>query len=250
MSDGARTISGDMTGGILVGQGLTRRFDDGERVIEVLVNVCLEVERGESVAVVGESGVGKSTLLHLLSGLDNPDSGRVMLDGQDLFAQDAAGLADLRNRSIGFVFQFHHLMGDFDAVENVMMPLLIGGMGRTEASGKAVELLERVGLGERLHHRPAELSGGEQQRVAVARALVARPAVVFADEPTGNLDPQATVEVQQLLDEVRREANCAMVVATHDPVMAARADRVLRLADGTLSPETPAGKKASGRAVS
>ncbi|MBC8293662.1 MAG: ABC transporter ATP-binding protein [Proteobacteria bacterium] len=239
-----------MTGGILVGQGLTRRFDDGQRVIEVLVDVSLEVERGESVAVVGESGVGKSTLLHLLSGLDNPDSGRVMLDGQDLFAMDAARLSDLRNRSIGFVFQFHHLMGDFDAVENVMMPLLIGGMGRTEASGKAVELLERVGLGERLNHRPAELSGGEQQRVAVARALVTRPAVVFADEPTGNLDPQATFEVQQLLDEVRREADCAMVVATHDPAMAARADRVLRLANGTLLAETPAGESASGRAVS
>jgi lipoprotein-releasing system ATP-binding protein len=239
-----------MTGGILVGQGLTRRFDDGERVIEVLVDVSLEVERGESVAVVGESGVGKSTLLHLLSGLDNTDSGRVMLDGQDLCALDAARLSDLRNRSIGFVFQFHHLMGDFDAVENVMMPLLIGGMGRTEASAKAVELLERVGLGERLKHRPAELSGGEQQRVAVARALVARPTVVFADEPTGNLDPQATLEVQQLLDEVRREADCAMVVATHDPAMAARADRVLRLANGTLSPETPAGRTASGGAVS
>ncbi len=250
MSDSARTITGDMTGGILVGQGLTRRFDDGQRVIEVLVDVSLEVERGESVAVVGESGVGKSTLLHLLSGLDNPDSGRVMLDGQDLFAMDAARLSDLRNRSIGFVFQFHHLMGDFDAVENVMMPLLIGGMGRTEASGKAVELLERVGLGERLNHRPAELSGGEQQRVAVARALVTRPAVVFADEPTGNLDPQATFEVQQLLDEVRREADCAMVVATHDPAMAARADRVLRLANGTLLAETPAGESASGRAVS
>ncbi|NQY91723.1 MAG: ATP-binding cassette domain-containing protein, partial [Deltaproteobacteria bacterium] len=160
MSDGGLTIPGDMTGGILVGQGLTRRFDDGERVIEVLVDVSLEVERGESVAVVGESGVGKSTLLHLLSGLDNPDSGRVMLDGQDLFALDAARLSDLRNRSIGFVFQFHHLMGDFDAVENVMMPLFIGGMGRTEASAKAVELLERVGLGERLKHRPAELAGG------------------------------------------------------------------------------------------
>lgn len=250
MSDGGRTIPGDMTGGILVGQGLTRRFDDGERVIEVLVDVSLEVERGESVAVVGESGVGKSTLLHLLSGLDNPDSGRVMLDGQDLFALDAARLSDLRNRSIGFVFQFHHLMGDFDAVENVMMPLLIGGMGRTEASAKAVELLERVGLGERLKHRPAELSGGEQQRVAVARALVARPTVVFADEPTGNLDPQATLEVQQLLDEVRREADCAMVVATHDPAMAASADRVLRLANGTLLPETPAGENASGRSVS
>jgi len=250
MSDGGRTIPGDMTGSILVGQGLTRRFDDGERVIEVLVDVHLEVERGESVAVVGESGVGKSTLLHLLSGLDNPDSGRVMLDGRDLFSLDAARLADLRNRSIGFVFQFHHLMGDFDAVENVMMPLLIGGMGRTEASGKAVELLERVGLGERLNHRPAELSGGEQQRVAVARALVARPAVVFADEPTGNLDPQATVEVQQLLDEIRREADCAMVVATHDPAMAACADRVLRLANGTLLPETPTGKRASEREVS
>ena len=173
-----------------------------------------------------------------------------MLDGRDLFSLDAARLADLRNRSIGFVFQFHHLMGDFDAVENVMMPLLIGGMGRTEASGKAVELLERVGLGERLNHRPAELSGGEQQRVAVARALVARPAVVFADEPTGNLDPQATVEVQQLLDEIRREADCAMVVATHDPAMAACADRVLRLANGTLLPETPTGKRASEREVS
>ncbi len=250
MSDGGRTIPGDMTGGILVAQGLTRRFDDGERVIEVLVDVSLEVERGESVAVVGESGVGKSTLLHLLSGLDNPDSGRVMLDGQDLFALDPARLADLRNRSIGFVFQFHHLMGDFDAVENVMMPLFIGGMGRTAASAKAVELLERVGLGERLKHRPAELSGGEQQRVAVARALVARPAVVFADEPTGNLDPQATLEVQQLLDEVRREADCAMVVATHDPAMAARADRVLCLANGTLLPETPADRSTSGRAVS
>ena len=236
MSDG----TGAAPGGLLVGQGLTRRFDDGERVIEVLVDVGIEVGRGESVAVVGESGVGKSTLLHLLSGLDNPDSGRVFLDGHDLFALDAAKLAAVRNQSIGFVFQFHHLMGDFDAAENVMMPLFIGGLGRMEARKRAVEMLERVGLGERLNHRPAELSGGEQQRVAVARALVTRPSVVFADEPTGNLDPQATREVQQLLDEVRKEANCTLVVATHDPELAGRADRVLRLCEGTLREESVA----------
>jgi len=217
--------------------GLVRRFDDGLKLIEVLRGLDMVVGEAESVAVVGESGVGKSTLLHLLGALDTPDGGAVMLGGQSLYELPAAELSRLRNRAIGFVFQFHHLLPDFDAIENVEMPLLIGGLGHAAARKRAAEVLARVGLADRMSHRPGELSGGEQQRVAVARAIVGRPRVILADEPTGNLDPRTAHEVQELLLDVQREAGCAMVVATHSPVLAAAMKRTLRLAAGRLGEE-------------
>ncbi|RMD82423.1 MAG: ABC transporter ATP-binding protein [Candidatus Dadabacteria bacterium] len=222
---------------VLEVRGLRRSFDDGRRVIEVLRGVDLVVRRGESVAIVGESGVGKSTLLHLLGVLDRPDGGTIVLDGQNLLSLTGRQLAAVRNRAIGYVFQFHYLLGDFDAVENVMMPLLIAGWSRARARRRAIELLERVGLADRLSHRPGELSGGEQQRVAVARALAGRPRLVLADEPTGNLDPATAAGVQQLLVELQQEEQAALVVASHSPALAAAMDRALRLSGGVLCEE-------------
>lgn len=221
----------------LTARHLVREFDDGQQVIRVLRGLELAVREGESVAIVGESGVGKSTLLHILGALDRPDAGEVELDGEPLFALSGRELARVRCRSIGFVFQFHHLLGDFDAVENVMMPLLIAEQPRSTARKTASETLERVGLGARLHHRPGQLSGGEQQRVAVARAVVGSPRLLLADEPTGNLDPTTASEVQALLLELQRERNCVMVVATHSKTLAAAMGRTLRLADGALHAE-------------
>jgi lipoprotein-releasing system ATP-binding protein len=218
----------------LEARGLLRRFGDGEKVIEVVRDLDLVVAPGESVAVIGESGVGKSTLLHLLGALDRPDGGNVRLGDRDLFSLPAAELARTRNREIGFVFQFHHLLGDFDALENVMMPLLVGGKGWGAARKRAGEMLERVGLGARLDHRPGQLSGGEQQRVAVARAIVGEPSVILADEPTGNLDPGTAHDVQDLLGSLQREAGCSMVIATHSEALAAAMDRKLRMAGGKL----------------
>lgn len=217
--------------------GLVRRYDDREKVIEVLRGLSLRVAPGESVAVVGESGTGKSTLLHLLGGLDRPSAGSVRIRGVDLYSLAAADLAKLRGTSVGFVFQFHHLLGDFDACENVMMPLLVAGKSRQEARRRACDLLERVGLAERLSHRPGELSGGEQQRVAVARALAVRPSVVLADEPTGNLDPTTAEQVHRLLGEVQREEGAALVVATHNFGLAGMLDRTLKMEDGVLKEE-------------
>jgi lipoprotein-releasing system ATP-binding protein len=214
--------------------GLVRRFDDGQRTIEVLSGLDLVVGKGESVAIVGESGVGKSTLLHLLGALDEPDAGSVKIGGEDVFTLNARQLAAVRNSKVGFVFQFHHLLGDFDALENVMMPLLVAGKSRSRARARASQILERVGLGERLSHRPGELSGGEQQRVAVARSVATEPQVVFADEPTGNLDPNTAHEVQNLLIEIQREAECALVVATHSSALADAMDRTLTMAEGCL----------------
>ena len=215
-------------------QALRRRYDDGERIIDVVRGLSLSVCGGESVAIIGESGVGKSTLLHLLGGLDRPDAGTVHVDGQDIYALAPKELAALRSRAIGFVFQFHHLLGDFDACENIMMPLLVGGHSRGKARQRALELLERVGLSERARHRPGELSGGEQQRVAVARALASRPSVVLADEPTGNLDPATANEVHHLLREVQRESGAALVIATHNHALAGLLDRTLRMEGGVL----------------
>ena len=226
--------SGPVQQPILEAEGLSRRFHDGERVISVLEDLDLTVQAGSSVAIVGESGTGKSTLLHLLGALDRPDAGRVRLQGQDLYSLDDAELARCRNRLVAFVFQFHHLFGDFDACENVMMPLLIRGLSRSAARAQAQEMLDRVGLSERGTHRPGALSGGEQQRVALARALVGDPELVLADEPTGNLDPDTAEEVHRLLLEVQREQGCALVVATHSMVLASRLDRTLRMAEGGL----------------
>ena len=215
-------------------RGLKKEYIDGPRVVRVLEAIDLSIAAGETVAIVGESGVGKSTLLHLLGGLDRPTGGTVRIGGIDLAAQNDRDLARFRNQSIGFVFQFHHLLPDFSALENVMLPQLIGGASATVARGRAQDILERVGLGERLTHRPGELSGGEQQRVAVARAVVGRPGLVLADEPTGNLDPETGHEVERLLIELNHESGITCIVVTHSPRLAAAMDRTLRLTHGHL----------------
>jgi lipoprotein-releasing system ATP-binding protein len=213
---------------------LDKRYVDGPAVVQVLSGLDLDVEPGERVAIVGESGVGKSTLLHLLGALDQPSGGRLLFDGDDVFARREAELAHFRNREIGFVFQFHHLLGDFTALENVMLPSLIGGQAAGTTRARASDLLARVGLKDRLAHRPGQLSGGEQQRVAVARALAQRPRLLLADEPTGNLDPATGEEVQQLLLELNHEHGATLVVATHNDRLAGAMGRTLRLAGGQL----------------
>lgn len=226
-----------MAEAILWARELRKSYPWGRGRLEVLRGVDLELRPAEFVALLGASGSGKSTLLHLLAGLDAPDSGQVLLDGQDLFALDGPGRARVRGERIGFVFQFPHLLGELSALENVALPLWMAGWGRAEALRQARALLGRVGLADRLAHRPSELSGGEQQRVAIARALIRRPALLLADEPTGNLDVQTAREVLALLDELRREFGTALLLATHDPEVAARALRRLRLHEGRLAPE-------------
>lgn len=223
-------------------EDLSRTYDDGDRSVTVLKNVELALQAGEKIAIVGASGSGKSTLLNLLGGLDHPTSGRVIMTGDDLAQLKERDLCELRNRKLGFVYQFHHLLPEFDAGENVAMPLLIRGVSRSEAQRQAQEILERVGMGHRLEHRPAQLSGGERQRVAIARALVAKPACVLLDEPTGNLDPESASQVLTLIDELGAES-ASFVVVTHDPAIAARMNRTLELRDGALhefaAQETP-----------
>ena len=213
---------------------LRKEFRDGERRVSVLADVDLQVARGERLGIIGESGIGKSTLLHLLGGLDRPTGGTVRIGDTDLSTCDDRSLASLRNERIGFVFQFHHLLGDFTAEENVMMPLLIAGESPDKAARRSRELLARVGMEGRLSHRPGELSGGEQQRVAVARAIVRAPALVLADEPTGNLYPATAVEVETLLTELNREQGLTLVVVTHSERLARDMDRCLRLRGGKL----------------
>ena len=223
-----------MAGPLVQALQLEKRYVDGPAVVQVLANLDLVVEAGERVAIVGESGIGKSTLLHLLGALDLPTGGRVLFDGVDVFARSDSELALFRNREIGFVFQFHHLLGDFTALENVMLPSLIARQPQAATRARATELLERVGLRERLAHRPGQLSGGEQQRVAVARALAQRPKLLLADEPTGNLDPTTGEDVQQLMFELNHEHGATLIVATHNDRLAAAMGRTLRLADGRL----------------
>jgi lipoprotein-releasing system ATP-binding protein len=216
----------------IVTDNVTKAFArDGDR-LEVLKGVSLTVAVGELVAIVGPSGVGKSTLLHLLGGLERPSGGTIRYGETDLAGLSDVALARFRNRYVGFVFQFHQLLPEFTALENVMLPLLIRREAVAEASGRAAQLLTRVGLGGRLSHRPGELSGGEQQRVAIARALVGEPSVLLADEPTGNLDSKTGEEVFELLREINRERQLTCILITHNEVLARRADRVLRMLDG------------------
>lgn len=203
--------------------------------LEVLKGINLSIEKSEVVAIVGASGAGKSTLLHIIGTLDTPDKGKVLIDGVDVFAYSAANLAAFRNRSIGFVFQFHNLLPEFSALENVMIPALIARQDAQKTQARAKELLALLGIGERADHKPSELSGGEQQRVAVARALVNEPALVLADEPSGNLDSKNAKELHQLFFDLRKRFNQTFIIVTHNEEFAAMADRKLVIRDGTIS---------------
>lgn len=219
---------------VLQARQLGRCYEQGDLSVDVLRNVTMDIAKAERVAIIGSSGSGKSTLLHLLGGLDTPTSGSVRLAGKNLADMNQAERGRLRNKSVGFVYQFHHLLPEFSALENVSMPLLIGGESKSVAAEQAAELLSRVGLGERLRHKPSELSGGERQRAAIARALVNRPDVVLADEPTGNLDEDTAGRVYELMLELNRELGTSFLVVTHDTRLAARMDRVLHLSHGEL----------------
>ncbi len=219
---------------ILRAQGLGRTYAQGDLSVDVLSNVDLDIAKGERIAIIGSSGSGKSTLLHLLGGLDSPTAGSVIIAGQNVATLSQAKRGRLRNEHVGFVYQFHHLLPEFSALENVSMPLLIRGLSKSKAAMASEELLTRVGLGDRLRHKPSELSGGERQRAAIARALVTRPGVVLADEPTGNLDETTADRVYELMLELNKELGTSFLVVTHDTRLAGRMDRVLKLTRGGL----------------
>lgn len=221
---------------VIACRGLRKVYDQGGLEVPVLHGIDLDVAVGESVAIIGASGSGKSTLLHLLGGLDDASEGEIHVLGQSLATMGAAERGRLRNRALGFVYQFHHLLPEFSAVENVAMPLLIRRMQPAEARAQAASMLEKVGLAHRLEHRPGELSGGERQRCAVARALVTRPSCILADEPTGNLDRQTAQAVFGLILELNRASGASLVIVTHDPSIAERTGRILKLEDGLLGP--------------
>ena len=224
-----------MSNTILACEAVCKNYYDGQLNVQVLNNLTLQVDKGQSIGIVGASGSGKSTLLHILGGLDKPTSGRVSLMGQDLSQLSQKQLSRLRNQHLGFVYQFHHLLPEFSALENVMMPLLIGKRPKEQARERALLMLEKVGLKDRVQHRPGELSGGERQRAAIARALVTDPACLLADEPTGNLDRKNALNILDMMMELKQELGTALVVVTHDDEMAARFDRVLNMTDGALS---------------
>ena len=235
MSEQARARPAAAPAGRLIrAVGVSKSFQDAGREVVVLSGLELEVAAGEEIAIVGQSGVGKSTLLHVLGSLEAPSAGKVYFEDQDLFALDDRRMAEFRNHQLGFVFQFHYLLGDFTALENVMMPALIARLPDQEARRRATEVLDLVGLGNKFHRRPAELSGGEQQRVAVARAVVMRPRLVLADEPTGNLDPHTADEVHELFHQLNRTLGLTLVVATHNERLSNSMGRTLRLREGRL----------------
>lgn len=216
-------------------ENLQRSFKIDSVTIEVLKGIDLEIKKGEILAVIGASGVGKSTLLHILGTLERPTSGKVYFNEKDIFKLNNDELARFRNKTIGFVFQFHHLLSEFTALENTMMPALINGLSQNDAEKKAKVLLEEVGIGKRLHHKPGKLSGGEQQRVAIARALVLSPELVLADEPTGNLDTHTGEEIHRLLKEINKTKETTFVLVTHNEKLASKADRIIKMVDGRIA---------------
>jgi lipoprotein-releasing system ATP-binding protein len=238
MSDAAAEPQAAPAAALISARAVDKSFHDAGREIVVLRGLDLEVAAGEEVAIIGESGVGKSTLLHVLGSLERPTAGQILFEDRDLFAMDERETAEFRNHKLGFVFQFHYLLADFTALENVMMPALIARLTDREAREYAESVLELVGLKDKLRRRPAELSGGEQQRVAVARAVVLRPRLVLADEPTGNLDPKTADEVHELFHRLNRELGLTLVVATHNERLSRSMTRTLRLHDGRLSAES------------
>lgn len=216
-------------------ENLQRSFKIDSVTIEVLKGIDLEIKKGEILAVIGASGVGKSTLLHILGTLERPTSGKIYFNEKDIFKLNNDELARFRNKAIGFIFQFHHLLSEFTALENTMMPALINGLSQNDAEKKAKVLLEEVGIGKRLHHKPGKLSGGEQQRVAIARALVLSPELVLADEPTGNLDTHTGEEIHKQLKEINKAKGTTFVLVTHNEKLASRADRIVKMVDGRIA---------------
>ncbi|MAX52498.1 MAG: lipoprotein-releasing system ATP-binding protein LolD [Methylophaga sp.] len=220
---------------VLSASQLSKSFTDGQLKTDVLNNVNLTVNRSDRIAIIGSSGSGKSTLLHILGGLDSPTEGQVLVQGQDIHAMKNKAASRLRNQQLGFVYQFHHLLPEFTAVENVAMPLVIGGMSPTSAQEQATELLDKVGLAHRFQHKPSELSGGERQRAALARALITEPACLLADEPTGNLDHRTAQGIFDLILKLNEDFGTALVIVTHDTGLAAKMDQQLTLIDGCLA---------------
>lgn len=236
MSDQANSCATQAADKVMLAcRGLTRTYHEGPQTLTVLQDLDLEVRAGERVAVIGSSGSGKTTLLNLLGGLDRPSAGEVVIAGESLAQLNEAALGKFRNRHIGFVYQFHHLLAELTALENAALPLIIRGQSRAQARGRVEEILARVGMAKRAEHKPGELSGGERQRVAIARALITEPSLVLMDEPTGNLDQHTASSILALMDELARTTDCAFVIVTHDSALAAHQDRVLRLDEGRLT---------------